>query len=77
MEINGYLDTTGGKKLSYERKDKESKKKYNENDIKIIKELACELKDHKQFSKIMILELKKKDINISSKILQKICNDEY
>ena len=77
LEINGYLDTVSGKKLSYERKDKESKKKYNENDIKIIKELASELKDHKQFSKIMILELKKKDINISPKILQKICNDEY
>jgi DNA mismatch repair protein MutS len=73
LEINGYVDTVNGKKLDY----KFSKKKYNEHHVNIIKKLALELKDNKQYMKIMIAELKKQDINISAKTITKICNDEY
>ena len=37
-----------------------------------------ELKDYKEPIKVLIQELKKeKNINISAKILSKICNNEY
>jgi len=81
LEINGYIYTTIGKKLEYNFKEnnekKVSKKKFNEEQIKVIKDLALELKDQQQFCKIMIKELKKKDINISQSILNKICNNNY
>jgi len=80
LEINGYIDTINGKKLDFkfkENNEKKIKKKFNEEQIKIIKDLALELKDQQQFCKIMIKELKKKDINISSTILNKICNNLY
>ena len=81
LEINGYLDTTNGIKLDYNiKKDdlyKISKKKYNETQINIIKNLAIELKDQKQYMKTLISELKKKDITISPKTISKICNNTY
>jgi DNA mismatch repair protein MutS len=82
LEINGYLDTLNGKLLNYKinnnnDKNKISKKKYNEEQINIIKNLANELKDQKQYMKTLIIELKKKDINISQKTISKICNNIY
>jgi len=79
LEINGYLDTLNGKKLDYQinNSNKNTKKKYNEDQINIIKNLANELKDQKQYMKTLISELKKKNINISPKIVLKICNNTY
>jgi len=83
LEINGYLDTLNGKILDYNvnnlnhSNNNISKKKYNENQISIIKNLANELKDQKQYMKTLICELKKKDINISPKTVLKICNNTY
>lgn len=79
LEINGYIDTVNGKKLDYKFSDKKrvSKKKYNETQIAIIKKMAVELKDNKQYMKVMVAELKKQDINISAKTITKICNGEY
>jgi DNA mismatch repair protein MutS len=81
LEINGYIDTINGKKLDFKFKEnnekKVSNKKYNDDQIKIIKDLALELKDQQQFSKVIINELKKKSINISPSILNKIINNIY
>ena len=94
LEINGYINTTKGKKLIYnseikeEEEEKESSnnkksnnkksnKKYHEEDIKLIKKMAEELKDQKQHMKILLLELKKKNIIISSKTVNQILNDTY
>ena len=82
LEINGYLDTLNGKKLDYQiintiDNHKISKKKYNNLQINIIKNLATELKDQKQYMKTLISELKKKDIIISQKTISKICNNTY
>ena len=82
LEINGYLDTLNGKKLDYiinENSDKNriTKKKYNETQINIIKNLANELKEQKQYMKTLICDLKKKDIIISQKTILKICNNLY
>jgi DNA mismatch repair protein MutS len=82
LEINGYIDTINGKKLDYSI-DKNNinrtngKKKYDDEKINIIKSLANELKDQKQFMKIILMELKKRDIIISAKTVNKICNNEY
>ena len=81
LQINGYLDTVSGNKLNYTINNNKCKtinrKKYNESDIKIIKDLAKELKDQKQFMKVLITELKKKGITISAITINKICNNEY
>ena len=80
LQINGYLDTVVGKKLDYNFNNNiksTTKKKYNEEHIKVIKELAEELKDQKQFMKVLLYELKKKDINISVQTVNKICNGTY
>ena len=80
LEIKGYLDTVNGKKLEYVINDnnkKIAKKKYNDEQINIIKNLSNELKNQKQHMKILITELKKQDINISQKTIVKICNGEY
>ena len=78
MIINGYIDTTDGKKLDYKfTNEKKSKKKYNEEQVYMIKNLANDLKDQKQFMKVMIAELKKKDIVISAKIINAIMSNEY
>ena len=92
LEISGYIETTKGKKLIYnnqknenlnnkeEEKDlnnKKSKKKYNEEQIIMIKKMAEELRDQKQYMKILLLELKKKDIIISTKTVNQICNNLY
>ena len=80
LQINGYLDTVVGKKLDYNFNNNiksTTKKKYNEEQIKVIKELAEELKDQKQFMKVLLYELKKKDINISVQTVNKIFNNNY
>ena len=82
LEIKGYIDTLNGKKLDYSIESDNlirgnGKKKYNDEKIKIIKNLALKLKDQKQFMKIMLMELKKQNIIISAKTVNKICNDEY
>jgi DNA mismatch repair protein MutS len=80
LQINGYLDTVDGKKLDYNFNNNiksVGKKKYNEEQIKVIKELAEELKDQKQFMKVLLHELKKKDINISAQTVNKIFSNSY
>ena len=72
LEINGYLDTVIGKKLEFK-----SRKKFNEEQIIIIKNLLNEFKDQKNYLKIAIKELKKKEIIISEKTLKKICDNIY
>jgi len=78
LQINGYIDTVKGKELKYEFTDiKKSKKKYNSNQVEIIKNLANKFKDQKQYMKILINELKNIDINIAARTINKILNDEY
>lgn len=87
LVIKGYIATTSGVTLQYEfndnsSEDSESKKnrtrkKYNEEQIVMIKEMANTLKDNKEYIKILKYELKKKNITISSKILNKILADDY
>ena len=80
LTINGYTDMTTGIKLDYElSKDpvKNSRKKYNDEHIIMIKDLWDNLKDNKQNIKILKYELQKKDINISSKTINKILNGTY
>jgi DNA mismatch repair protein MutS len=72
LEINGYLDTVVGKKLEFK-----SRKKFNEEQIIIIKNLLNEFKYQKNYLKIAIKELKKKEIIISEKTLKKICDNIY
>ena len=43
----------------------------------MIKELVDELKDHQNQMKVALLELKKKNINISSQTLKKIITETY
>jgi DNA mismatch repair protein MutS len=60
------------------KKNNNGRKKYSEEQIIMIKKMFDELKDYKEPFKVLIQELKKeKNINISSKILSKICNNEY
>jgi len=82
LEIKGYIDTTEGKKLDYVVDNSKAirsngKKKYNTEQIEIIKNMAQNLKDQKQFMKVMLIELKKININISANTVNKICNGEY
>lgn len=78
LQINGYVDTVKGKELKYEFSDvKKSKKKYNSNQIEIIKNLADKFKGQKQYMKILINELKNIDINIAARTINKILNGEY
>jgi len=81
LEINGYLDTTLGKKLEFNIIEKKEKicgrKKYDDKQIIIIKDLMNQFKDHKKYLKIVILELKKININISEKTLKKINDNIY
>lgn len=72
LEIKGYLDTVIGKKLEYK-----TKKKYNEEQIKTIKNIVNQFKDHKQYLKVAIKELKKININISEKTLKNIYDNIY
>ena len=79
LKINGYKDTSDGKILDYEYiKDKlKRKKKYNDEQIDIIKSMYNDMKEHKNQIKVMIQELKKNDINISGIYIKKIVNNEY
>ena len=79
LKINGYKETSDGKILDYEylKTEKIKKKKYSDYQIKIITELYEELKEHKYQLKSTLIELKKKDIIISSQTLKKIINKMY
>jgi DNA mismatch repair protein MutS len=60
LEINGYIDTTAGKKLDYQYKEqkKHSKKKYDENQIEIIKNVANKYQEYKNKNTLILKELK-------------------
>jgi hypothetical protein len=80
LKINGYKESSDGTKLlDYKYVDKKvnKKKKYDENQINVIKNMYEEMKEHKNQIKVMIQELKKKDINISGVYIKKIVNNEY
>ncbi len=79
LKIYGYKESSHGKILDYEyvQKVKNNKKKYDDSQLKIIKSLYDELREHKNQISITIKELKKKDINISSQTLKKIIDEKY
>jgi hypothetical protein len=81
LEIKGYVGTTGGKILDYKVEDKREKvggkKKYGKEVIEVIQSLYEELKTQKESMKVLGLELKKREINISPRILGKIIKGEY
>ncbi len=76
--INGYVDSAKGKILDYEmnnEKELNKRKKYNETDIELIKNLALKFNNN---SKNIINELKNNyKINISNKTLTLILKDKY
>jgi DNA mismatch repair protein MutS len=76
--INGYVDSIKGKILDYEinsEKEVIKRKKYNEKDILLMKDLALKFNNN---NKNIINELKNNyEINISSKTLNLILKDEY
>jgi len=53
------------------------KKKYGKDVIDVIQSLYEEMKTQKESMKILGLELKKREINISPRILGKIIKGEY
>ena len=80
LKIHGYKESVQGKILDFEYikpEIKKGKRKYDDNQIKLIKDLFNEMKDHQHQMKITLLELKKKNINISSQTLKKIVNEIY
>jgi len=79
LRIHGYKESSHGKILDYEYIEKTNikKKKYNDNQVNMIKQLYNELKEHKNQISITVKELKKKDINISSQTLKKIIENKY
>jgi DNA mismatch repair protein MutS len=80
LKINGYKESSDGSKLldyMYVEKKVNKKKKYDESQINVIKNMYEKMKEHKNQIKVMIQELKKKDINISGVYIKKIVNNEY
>lgn len=90
LVIKGYVPTTIGINLDYEfinqsidinknsdLEHKRSRKKYDSEQILIIKDLANTLKDNKEYLKVLKFELKKRDIIVSLKVLNMIINDTY
>ena len=79
LRIYGYKESSHGKILDYEYIEKTNvkKKKYNDDQVKMIKLLYNELREHKNQMSITVKELKKKDINISSQTLKKIIENKY
>jgi len=82
LEIYGYKEGPSGINLEFKIIDnvslkKNNRLKYGAHEIDLIKTLAKEYGDQKQFMKILLWELKKKNINISSHTVQKILNDTY
>lgn len=79
LTIHGYENTSKGCILQYEycKKEKVNKKKYDEIQVKLIKDLYEDLKDHKNQIKVLLQELKRKDIVISRQTVQKIVNNQY
>ena len=79
LQINGYIDTVHGRKLSYEYsvEKKTNKKKYNDHDIKIVKEYGEKLKGLQQFMSVMKIELKKVGLNMSNITIKNILNGNY
>ena len=80
LKIHGYKESVQGKILDFEYikpEIKKGKRKYGDDQIKLIKNMFNEMKDHQHQMKITLLELKKKNINISSQTLRKIVNETY
>ena len=80
LKIHGYKESVQGRILDFEYikpEIKKGKRKYNDDQIKLIKDLFNEMKDHQHQMKNTLLELKKKNINISSQTLKKIVNEIY
>jgi DNA mismatch repair protein MutS len=81
LEIIGYKDSVNGPILEYNNitnvSKNNSRKKYDETQINIIKKMAHDLKEQKQFMKILMMELNKININITSKTINKILSDTY
>ena len=80
LQINGYIDTVNGKKLDFcynEFKKTNNRKKYNEDDILMVKNLANELKNQKNILKNIRENLKNNKIIISENIIRKILNNTY
>jgi DNA mismatch repair protein MutS len=80
LEINGYIDTTDGKKLDFEFKDLEQKQtktnrktKYSDEQHEIMKQVAEEYKDFQNKNTVIIKELKTKyNINTTIGYVNKI-----
>ena len=78
LRIYGYDETSEGKELKYEYVEKVNKrKKYNDMQIDIIKNLWDEYNEYKNQVKTVLIELKKKEINISKDTLKKIISNSY
>ena len=80
LKIHGYKESVQGRILDFEYikpEIKKGKRKYNDDQIKLIKDLFNEMKDHQHQMKNTLLELKKKNINISSQTLRKIISETY
>ena len=82
LEIVGYKECSNGIDLEYKIIEnisckKNSRLKYSIEEITVIKALAEECDGQKQFMKVLLCELKKKNMNISSHTVQKILNDTY
>jgi DNA mismatch repair protein MutS len=77
IELN-FVDKVNNKKKDIKEDiDIKKKRKYNHQQIKLIKDLSIELKDQKQYMKILLNELKKHNINTSAKTIDKIIKDNY
>jgi DNA mismatch repair protein MutS len=82
LKINGYKDSIDGRKLDYyydtKNKISKCKKKYNQDDILIIKELANNANGQYDPIKFISIEyMKMKGINISKNTIDKILNNNY
>ena len=76
--IHGYDETSEGKELKYEYVDRvNKKKKYNDEQIKIIKNIWDEYNEYKNQINTVLIELKKKEITISKTTLKKIITNSY
>ena len=78
LDIKGYADTSDGIELIYSRLDSSivneiKKKKYNADQISIIKDIYCKTNN---FNLTKTL-LKEKEINISTPTIKKIVNNKY
>jgi DNA mismatch repair protein MutS len=76
-EPENNIDKNKNNDINNDIEHKKTRKKYNEEHIVIIKDLSNTLKDNKEYLKVLKSELKKRDIIISSKLLNMILNNTY